>query len=970
MRKTLYALFLLFVLLGGLIVVSAQPNDSAAALKIAFTSNREGGEDIFVMPVDASLEPVNLTRSPARDFDAAWSPDGATIAFVSDREGTDGIWLMNHDGINPRALMNDNGSEFNDVSPAWSPDGTQIAFASDRAGLGRDLYIVDVENPANLVRLTENNRIKGDPAWSPDGQWIVFWELQADGGIHIFKMEVATKRIQFLLGNQFDNGMPLWSPDGQSILFESNRDDAWGLYRMGINGEQPTRISTNGVNSGRASFSPDGSKLVFVTDRDNSDELYIMNAADGTGLTRLTEDEASDFAPSWQPVAPEIEVAVRLEVPTAAPQQSNATPTPVAQASFGQSFFNDIETRPVSIETLKIDYGISPWITSGWTGAGVRVGVIDTGFGRLADLIAAKGFTPPTLPPEDDLNSYQNGQNDHGTKVLEVVQAVAPGAELFACRYDGTYNDLLDCVNWLEDNEVDIINHSAGLPALPLDGHNPWAEMASEVYDRGALWINSAGNFNRSFLADNFRDVEPIDGIHDFVTGSSTTKELRFNVSPYAGNIILTWPATAKQFHPETGQEISVDFDLEVIDLTTSEGRVIASSTLPQSSDALLPPQEVVPLSVGANQPWGVRVINKGQPIFEPVELLLFVEFAPIEGAEIRGSIIAPADAKNVLTVGSVTGANILAEYSSRGVRGDVPYNKPDISAPGEIILHDNAAFVGTSAASPVAAGMAALVLSSDPTLYVDELREYLIASVIPTNDITYGEGILKLGKPPINPLLEVIIEVEPKTVWEQPAEETDNVIKVCPGALPPRLEIGAQGFVTFNLGFAIRAEPGGNLLRNLPLGTEFKVIGGPVCQSPNNWWQVELQVNEENAGTGWLAEADDYYFVSPRVLERAILPGEYTYDCPLAPTSNLAVGDRAITTDGDILLYRRTERRTLTAPLPRDIEVYILGGPLCEGSNDNILTWYVRVMNGEWADNEGWVAEATTLQRLLAKIE
>jgi hypothetical protein len=113
-----------------------------------------------------------------------------------------------------------------------------------------------------------------------------------------------------------------------------------------------------------------------------------------------------------------------------------------------------------------------------------------------------------------------------------------------------------------------------------------------------------------------------------------------------------------------------------------------------------------------------------------------------------------------------------------------------------------------------------------------------------------------------------------------------------------------------------------------------------------------------------------DDYFTSPRVLERAILPGEYTDDCPLAPTSSLATGDRAITTDGDILLFRRTARRTLVAPLARDNEVHILGGPLCEGDNDNILTWYVRVMSGECTDNEGWVAEATTLQRLLAKLE
>lgn len=48
-------------------------------------------------------------------------------------------------------------------------------------------------------------------------------------------------------------------------------------------------------------WSPDGTKIVFRTDRDGNDEIYIMNA-DGSGQTRLTNDTASDFRPSWQAV--------------------------------------------------------------------------------------------------------------------------------------------------------------------------------------------------------------------------------------------------------------------------------------------------------------------------------------------------------------------------------------------------------------------------------------------------------------------------------------------------------------------------------------------------------------------------------------------------------------------------------------------------------------------------------------------
>src|SRR6266545_5901313 len=66
---------------------------------------------------------TRLTRSPGPDFDATWSPDGARIAFRSERNGDPEIWLMNADGSGQRGLADG-------LSPAWSPDGSKIAYAS------------------------------------------------------------------------------------------------------------------------------------------------------------------------------------------------------------------------------------------------------------------------------------------------------------------------------------------------------------------------------------------------------------------------------------------------------------------------------------------------------------------------------------------------------------------------------------------------------------------------------------------------------------------------------------------------------------------------------------------------------------------------------------------------------------------------------------------------------------------------
>src|SRR5690349_18542408 len=135
------SLLMSLLLTGGWYLTIAQENTSGGSLKIAFVSNRDGNEEIYVIPSDASRDAINLSRNIARDWNPAWSPDGDTIAFNSNREGYDGIYLMQQDGTRQRPLFIN--TSWNDQSPAWSPDGGRIAFVSNRDGLGWDLYTVN-----------------------------------------------------------------------------------------------------------------------------------------------------------------------------------------------------------------------------------------------------------------------------------------------------------------------------------------------------------------------------------------------------------------------------------------------------------------------------------------------------------------------------------------------------------------------------------------------------------------------------------------------------------------------------------------------------------------------------------------------------------------------------------------------------------------------------------------------------------
>jgi len=90
--------------------------------KIAFTSIRDGNEEIYVMNADGT-DQTRLTNNPAGDWNPDWSPDGTRIAFNSNREsGQDEIYVMNPDGSGVTDLTNNPAS---DGSPTWSPDGTK-----------------------------------------------------------------------------------------------------------------------------------------------------------------------------------------------------------------------------------------------------------------------------------------------------------------------------------------------------------------------------------------------------------------------------------------------------------------------------------------------------------------------------------------------------------------------------------------------------------------------------------------------------------------------------------------------------------------------------------------------------------------------------------------------------------------------------------------------------------------------------
>jgi hypothetical protein len=168
------------------------PGDRGA---IAFVSDRDGNDEIYLMGPDGA-NPVNLTRHPSADRSPAWSPDGRRIAFVSDRDGNDEIYLMDADGSN---RVNLTRHPAHDSDPTWSPDGRWIAFASHlvaRTDEGAEVTVVPsgifVMEPTGTRRSRLTRADDGPPAYAPPPEW-----------------EIGAAR----------DGHPAWSQDGLWIAF-------------------------------------------------------------------------------------------------------------------------------------------------------------------------------------------------------------------------------------------------------------------------------------------------------------------------------------------------------------------------------------------------------------------------------------------------------------------------------------------------------------------------------------------------------------------------------------------------------------------------------------------------------------------------------------------------------------------------------------------------------------------------------
>lgn len=268
---------------------------------LAFTSDHDGNDEIYLMNSDGS-NITRLTNNPANDWAPAWSPDGNWLAFTSDRDGDAEIYVMRVNGTGLHKLTDNTAY---DCCADWSPDGTKIAFNSNYPDGDQDIYVINVDGTGRK-NLTNFSADDWSPEWSPNGAEILF-DARRDGHADIYVMNADGTNPRRLTTRYSAQRGGHWSPGGQKIVYHSNQQlanpDQVGyehIFMMRRDGTLQTQLTHSAADDMFPDWHDNGHLIVFTSWRNGNGEIYVMNQ-DGTGVKQITNHPAEDVGAVWRP---------------------------------------------------------------------------------------------------------------------------------------------------------------------------------------------------------------------------------------------------------------------------------------------------------------------------------------------------------------------------------------------------------------------------------------------------------------------------------------------------------------------------------------------------------------------------------------------------------------------------------------------------------------------------------------------
>jgi Tol biopolymer transport system component len=277
--------------------VQAQPALSPDGRSVAFVSNRNGPYDIYVGLISGGRL-VQITNDANFKSHPAWSPDGTTIAYARlNDSGMWDIWQVPALGGTPRRVI------LGATEPAWSPDGHSLAYVNSVDG---SLWVsgVSSENAHQVAPNASPLEINTAPRFSPDGGQIVFVDRSGGPYGDLEVVNLTSGKVVPLTNDGALALSPVWSPDGRFIYFASSRGGTVNIWKIPAAGGEPQQITAGQGDDAQLDVSPDGNRIVFSTWRQNVGiaELDLPVKPGEQTVKLLTNDPGrNEIAPAYSP---------------------------------------------------------------------------------------------------------------------------------------------------------------------------------------------------------------------------------------------------------------------------------------------------------------------------------------------------------------------------------------------------------------------------------------------------------------------------------------------------------------------------------------------------------------------------------------------------------------------------------------------------------------------------------------------
>ncbi|HSB10276.1 MAG TPA: protein kinase [Blastocatellia bacterium] len=290
---------------------AVQPNWSPHGHRIAFWGVERGGRR-SVWTIAANGEnPVVAVEDDFENWNPVWSPDGAYLYFVSDRNGTMNLWRLPIDELTGKVL--------GQPEPITIPSAyiQQVSFSRD----GRRMAYVRVDKKANIKQIafdSKTAKTEGAAHWVLQGSSLATQpDITSDGRRLVFSSHGENREDLFVMavtrsaglekigltGDIYKDRMPRWSPDGERVAFYSDRSgnyEIWLVNKDGSELKQLTRVATETEYTYCPVWSPDGLRLAYYLNNVNTFIIQTRKQWAEQTPQPLTEADSNfkDFLPS------------------------------------------------------------------------------------------------------------------------------------------------------------------------------------------------------------------------------------------------------------------------------------------------------------------------------------------------------------------------------------------------------------------------------------------------------------------------------------------------------------------------------------------------------------------------------------------------------------------------------------------------------------------------------------------------